>query len=253
MNLLSIDLSFEPQRNLSIRKDFHWNQFIFNSFESIFNWFSFWTSKKSIDKKGFQLESIYFQFINLLSIDFSFEPQRNLLIRKGFNWNQFTFNSFESTFNWFLFWTSKKSIEKKGNYSNYCFLAPVFPSEKHGSEKKTSHNRGPPQTNSKILNNFEKRSTHNRLLIGVPHYILYTIYYKCVPMFFLFSDGCHVGYLDQVLLESKLPPAPTSAERLKRKRIYVGSTLPYHTLPYHNIPYHAIHTWLQSPKIKHPL
>ena len=59
-------------------------------------------------------------------------------------------------------------------------------------------------------------------------------------MFFLFSDGCHVGCLDQVLLESKLPPAPTSAERLKRKRIYVGSTIPYHTIHYHTITYHTM-------------
>ena len=66
------------------------------------------------DKKGFQLKSIYVQLLfllnfkniswkewisieinlfpvrlNLLSTDFIFQPQRNLLIRKGFNWNQF--------------------------------------------------------------------------------------------------------------------------------------------------------------------
>ena len=45
-----------------IRKDFTWNQFAFNSFESTFNWCSFSTSKKSIDEKGYQLKSIYFQF-----------------------------------------------------------------------------------------------------------------------------------------------------------------------------------------------
>ena len=73
----------EPQRNLLIRKDFNWNQFTFNSFESTFN-------------------------------GFFFEPQRNLMIRKDFNWNQLTFNSFESTFNGFSFWTSKKSIDKTG-------------------------------------------------------------------------------------------------------------------------------------------
>ena len=112
LNLLSIDFPFKPLSNLLIREDINWNQFTFNSFESTFNWFSFKTSKKSIDKKGFQLsgcqlKSIYCQFIwiylNLLSIDFPLKPLRNLLIRKDFNWNQFTFNSCESTFNWFSF------------------------------------------------------------------------------------------------------------------------------------------------------
>ena len=107
--------SFEPQRNLLTRKDFNWNQFTFNSFESTFNWYFFWTSKKSIDKKGVPLKSICFQFIRIyFQLIFLFEPQRNLLIRKEFHWNQFTFNSFESIFNWFSFWTSKKSIDKKG-------------------------------------------------------------------------------------------------------------------------------------------
>ena len=39
--------------------------------------------------------------MNLLSIDFLFKTQWKLLIKHDFNWNQFTFNSFESTFNWF--------------------------------------------------------------------------------------------------------------------------------------------------------
>ena len=66
-------------------------------------------------KNGFQLKSICFQFIWIyFQLIFLFNLQRNLLIRKGSNWNQFTFNSFESTFNWFYSWTSKKSINKKG-------------------------------------------------------------------------------------------------------------------------------------------
>ena len=50
--------------------------------------------------------------MNLLSIDFPFKPQRNLLIKKDFNWNQFTFNSFESTFSWFL---KKRGLKKTHN------------------------------------------------------------------------------------------------------------------------------------------
>ena len=105
---------FWTSKNLLIRKECHWNQFAFNSFESTFNWFSFWTSKKS-DKKGVPLKSIYFQFIWIyFQLMLLLNLKENLLIRKDFNWNQFTFNSFESTFNWFFFWTSKKSIDKKG-------------------------------------------------------------------------------------------------------------------------------------------
>ena len=141
LNRLSIDCPFKPQRNLLIRKDFNWNRFTFNSFESTFNWFpflnlkniqniyweerlsfswnhftfnsfestfnwfSFWTSETSIDKKVFQLKSFYILSVhlNLLSIGFPFKPQRNLLIRQDFNWPHFTFNSFASTFNWFFF------------------------------------------------------------------------------------------------------------------------------------------------------
>ena len=90
MNLLSTDFPVKPQRNLLIRRDFNWNQFTFNSFESTLIWFSFWTSKKSI--------------------------------RKNFNWNQLIFNSFESTFNWFSFWTSKRSIDKKGFQLNSTYF-----------------------------------------------------------------------------------------------------------------------------------
>ena len=66
------------------------------------------------------MKSIYVQLLfplnlresthmNLLSIGFPSEPQRNLLVRKGFNWKQFAFNSFESTFNWFSFKSLKNA------------------------------------------------------------------------------------------------------------------------------------------------
>ena len=93
-----------------IRKDFTWNQCVFNSLQSTFNWFSFATSKNSIDKKGYQLKSIccqfilsYFQRIFLLNI--------KKTIRTDFNWNQFTINSFESTFTWFSF-SVQKNVPK---------------------------------------------------------------------------------------------------------------------------------------------
>ena len=104
------------------KKAFNWNPLTFNSFEPTVNWFSFETSRKSLDKKNsFQLKSIDFQFIwiyfqssfllnlkeiswyekrfsieihwrsinlNLLSINFLFKPKGNLLnsldTKKGF-------------------------------------------------------------------------------------------------------------------------------------------------------------------------
>ena len=101
IHLLSIDFPFEAQRNLLIRQEFKWNPFMFNSCESTFNWFPLKTSKKSIDKNGFQLKSIYFQFMWIYFQSIFLLKIRKILIRKDFNWNHFTFNSCEPTFNWF--------------------------------------------------------------------------------------------------------------------------------------------------------
>ena len=66
----------------------------------------YWLERISIE---INLLSIH---LNLLLIDFPFKPQRNLLIRMDFNWHQFTFNSFESTFNWFSFLIQNKSPQQ---------------------------------------------------------------------------------------------------------------------------------------------
>ena len=113
-----------------IRTDFNWNQSTFNGFsflnlKEIYLWdmisidinllllaFPFKLQRNLLIRKKL-LKSICFQFMWIyFQLIFLFKPQINLLMRKKANWNQFTFNSFESTFNWFSFWISKKMHQK---------------------------------------------------------------------------------------------------------------------------------------------
>ena len=127
-------------------------------------------------KNGFQLKSICFQFIWIyFQLIFLFNLQRNLLIRKGSNWNQFTFNSFESTFNWFYSWTSKKSINKKGfqlkpiyfQFIWIYFQVIFLLNQKKNAPKVFVHNRVP----SKQLHSWGSGS-----LMGYPLKIVWVLF-----------------------------------------------------------------------------
>ena len=58
-------------------------------------------------KKQIEINLLSIHF-NLFSIDFPFQHRKHLLITKGFNWNQFTFNLFEFTLSWFSSLNVKK-------------------------------------------------------------------------------------------------------------------------------------------------
>ena len=89
--------------------------------------------------------------LNLLSIVFPFKPQRNLLIRKDFNWNHFTFTS-----NWIYFqvmfllnfkevyWQERISIETNLLSIHSNLLSIDFPFKtKKKAPKVVVHNRVP--------------------------------------------------------------------------------------------------------------
>ena len=70
------------------------------------------------------MKSICFQFIWIyVQLFFFLNIKENLWIKKVFNWNPLTLNTFESTFNWFSFQTSMKSLEKKNvfNWNSLIF------------------------------------------------------------------------------------------------------------------------------------
>ena len=110
---ISIDIYFQliffkPRRNLKIRKNFNWYQYIFNCFflnlEEISRF-----ERISIDINLFSIDfpfkpgrnfKIHKDF-QLISIDFPFAPRRNLKISKDFNW-------YQSTLNWISFYCKPK-------------------------------------------------------------------------------------------------------------------------------------------------
>ena len=111
-------------------------QFISTYFQLIFL-----LSLQDIDKKWFQLKPNYFQFVwiyfawfpflnfnNILMLStfsgFSFWTSKNILIRKDFNWNQFVSIQLN-----LLFFSLKKSIDKKGfhlKWSYFQFISIYF-------------------------------------------------------------------------------------------------------------------------------